>query len=103
MSLNKQCDYKGKLTYIKIKTKDNMYYTMCIISWEEAMYEGESESFDSIQEYIDFITRRQIQNIVDNKDGNSLIYMYPENKAVSRDNIKEIFTETVISKLPTNK
>ena len=103
MNTNKNWECKDKLTYIKIRTKDNMYYTLCIINWEEAAEQGESETFDSIQEYVDFVTRRHIQNIVDNNDGNSLIYMYPENKAVSRDNIKEIFTETVISKPPTNK
>ena len=103
MNTNKNWEGKDKFTYVKIRTKDNMYYTLCKISWEEAIEHEESETFNSIQEYIDFITRREIQNIVDNNDGNSLIYMYPENKAVSRDNIKEIFTETVIVRPPTNK
>ena len=85
---------KGNITYIKIKTKENMFYTLSVIPWDEVAAESECQTFNSIEEYIKFMTARQIQIIVENKDKNNLIYMYPENKAIDRDNIKEIFVET---------
>lgn len=84
---------KGNITYIKIRTKENMFYTLSKLEWNDLVNDGNSETFGTMEEYVKYVTSKQIQNITNNVD-NKLIYLYLENRALNRDDIKEIFVET---------
>ena len=91
-------DWKGKnnTTFIKIKTKDNMIYTLDKYSWAELSddpeYISENGEFNSIEEYVKYVAGRRMQGVVDtNKD---LIYLYLESRVVNKNDIKEMFIET---------
>lgn len=88
-------------TVVKIRTKENMYYTFMEFPWEEIKHDENCKHFIDIRAYAKYLAQGKIQDIVFNTD-NNLIYLYPENKAISRDNIKEVYVEETIALRPEN-
>ena len=83
-------------TVIKIRTKENMYYTYMEFPWEQLEHEEDCKTFKDVKSYAKFLANDKIQEIVCNENKN-LIYLYPETKAISRDSIKEIYIEEIIA------
>ena len=77
-------------TVIKIRTKENMYYTYMELPWEQLKHDENCKTFKNVRDYAKFLARDKIVDIVSNTD-NNLIYLFPENMAISKDSIKEIF------------
>ena len=92
--MNVERDWKGKdnVTYVKLRTNENMIYTISKLPWNELADNPESENFATIEEYEAFVTRRLMQHIIDSE--NNLIYLYDENRVVNKNEIKEMFVET---------
>ena len=78
-------------TVIKIRTKENMYYTFMEFPWEQLENDENCKTFKDVKAYAKYLANSRIQDIVCDKD--ELLYLYPENKAISRDSIQEIYIE----------
>lgn len=87
-------------TVIKIRTKENMYYTFMELPWEQLENDENRKTFKNVKAYARFLANNKIQDIVCGKE--ELLYLYPENKAISRDSIKEIYIEDTIALKPEN-
>ena len=88
-------------TVIKIRTKENMYYTYMEFPWEQLEHDENCKTFVSVQAYANYLANSKIQDIVSDNN-NDLIYLYPENMAISKDSIKEIFVSEAIALRPQN-
>ena len=88
-------------TVIKIRTKENMYYTFMEFPWEQLEHDENCKRFKSVKAYAKYLANAKIQDLVFN-DSNELLYLWPENKAISRDCIQEIYVEETIALRPEN-
>lgn len=88
-------------TVIKIRTKENMYYTFMEFPWEQLEQDENCKTFESVQAYAKYLAQGKIQDIVFN-DTNELLYLFPENKAISKDSIMEVYIEETIALAPRN-
>lgn len=95
----KDNDVSNDRTVIKIRTKENMYYTFMEFPWEQLENDQNCKTFGSVRAYAKFLARGKIQDIVYN-DSNELLYLVPENIAISKDSIKEIFIDETIALAP---
>lgn len=86
-------------TVIKIRTKENMYYTYMEFPWEQLENDENCETFKDVRAYAKFLAKSKIVELVYNID-NDLVYLVPENMAISKDNIKEIYIEETIALAP---
>jgi len=86
-------------TVVKIRTKENMYYTFMEFPWEQLENDEDCKNFKDVRAYAKYLAQGKIQDIVFNET-NELLYLYPENKAISKDCIKEIYVEETIALLP---
>lgn len=88
-------------TVIKIRTKENMYYTYMEFPWEQLEQDENHKTFKDVRAYAKYLADGKIQEIVfNNQDG--LLYLFPENKAISKDCIQEIYIEETIALAPRN-
>ena len=85
-------------TVIKIRTKENMYYTFMEFPWEQLEKDENRKTFKDVKSYARYLADGKIEEIVFTNP-NELIYLYPEHKAISRDSIMEIYTEDTIALL----
>ena len=88
-------------TVIKIRTKENMYYTFMEFPWEQLEHDENCKTFENVRAYAKYLASGKIQDIVFNND-EELLYLFPENKAISKDSIKEIYIEETIALRPQN-
>ena len=88
-------------TVIKIRTKENLYYTYMEFPWEEIEHDENCNTFKDVRAYAKYLAQGKIQDIVYNEN-NSLLYLFPENKAISKDSIMEIYIEETIALRPEN-
>ena len=86
-------------TVIKIRTKENMYYTFMEFPWDQLEHDDNCDTFDNVRDYAKFLAKGKIVELVYNTD-NNLIYLVPENMAISKDSIKEIFIDETIALAP---
>ena len=89
-------------TVIKIRTKENMYYTFMEFPWKEIQQDEACKTFKDARAYAKYLAQGKIQDIVFDPTNNNLLYLFPENKAISRDNIKEIYVDEIIALKPEN-
>lgn len=85
-------------TVIKIRTKENMYYTFMEFPWDQLEHDDNCKTFKDVKSYARYLADGKIEEIVFTNP-NELIYLYPEHKAISRDSIMEIYTEDTIALL----
>ena len=88
-------------TVIKIRTKENMYYTFMEFPWEQLEHDENRKNWKDVRAYAKYLADGKIQDIVFNND-NGLLYLYPENKAISKDSIMEVYIEETIALRPQN-
>ncbi len=88
-------------TVIKIRTKENMYYTFMEFPWEQLEKDENCKTFKDVRAYAKYLAQGKIQDIVFS-DTNELLYLFPESKAISKDSIMEIYIEETIALRPQN-
>lgn len=88
-------------TVIKIRTKENMYYTFMEFPWEQLEQDENCKTFESVRAYAKYLAQGKIQDIVFNS-ANELLYLFPESKAISKDSIMEVYIEETIALAPRN-
>ena len=88
-------------TVIKIRTKENMYYTFMEFPWEEISHDESCKAFKNVRAYAKYLAAGKIQDIVF-EHTNELLYLFPENKAISMDSIQEIYIDETIALKPEN-
>ena len=79
-------------TVVKIRTNENMHYTYMEFPWEQLEHDDNCKTFESVSAYARFLAKGKIQDIVCNTD-NELLYLFPEDKAINRNDIKEVYIE----------
>lgn len=87
-------------TVIKIRTKENMYYTFMEFPWEQLENDKNCKTFKNVRAYAKCLANSRIQDIVCDKE--DLLYLYPEGRAISRNNIQEIYIEETIALRPAD-
>ena len=87
-------------TTIKIRTKENMYYTFMEFPWEHLEHDENCKTFENVQAYAKYLAQNKIRDIM--CDTNELLYLFPEDRIISRDNVKEIYIEETIALKPSN-
>ena len=86
-------------TVIKIRTKENMYFTYMEFPWEQLEHDDNCKTFKNVRAYAKYLAQGKIEEIVFH-DNNELLYLFPENMAISKDCIKEIFIDETVALLP---
>ena len=85
-------ELKNDCTVIKIRTNENMYYTYMIITWNDLEHLEDCKTFESVQDFANYLAIDKIQSIASDTH-NNLLYLYPERKVINRNDIKEIYIE----------
>lgn len=86
-------------TVIKIRTKENMYYTFMEFPWEQLEHDENCKNFKNVKAYANYLAQGKLQDIVFNET-NNLLYLWPENKAISKDSVMEIYIEETVALRP---
>ena len=99
--MREEDDIIGDYTAIKIRTNENMYYTFMRLFWDELKTSEDCKTFANVQQFARYLARDKIQDIVSDTS-NTLLYLYPEDKAINRNDIKEIYIDECRHLVPTN-
>lgn len=89
-------------TVIKIRTKENMYYTFMEFPWEQLEHDENCKQWASVRAYAKYLADGKIQDIVFNST-DKLLYLYPEHKAISKDSIMEVYIQEIMALVPKDE